>query len=203
MKQNNLKKFPNGFTLIEILIIILILGVIGAALTGVLSRTFRANNKSQVLGNVKQNGQNAINDLSQTIRSAQDIVCINPQTDGKVITLKNKEGTLVRYIFVDPTSTENGVLKKDFPSYILNSIRVSNTDNFCDLTQVPLQQPSDLTDQNISKGVSVEEGKFNRFEKHTLGIYFVVKVAKNAPKDFSNQIGGTGMEVFSTTVQLR
>jgi prepilin-type N-terminal cleavage/methylation domain-containing protein len=68
---------PNhGFTLIETLIGLAVVGIIGSVIFSVLGRTFQSNAKTVTISTIKQNGQNALTQIDQMIRGADSLVCI-------------------------------------------------------------------------------------------------------------------------------
>ncbi len=92
MKQTNSLK--NGFSLIEILMAIAILG----GITVVLSQSFfaisRASTKSELVKDMKQSGDFSIRVIEQMIRSNAGMVsaCVTTGTTSNQITIRNPDG---------------------------------------------------------------------------------------------------------------
>lgn len=61
----------NGFTLIEILVVLVLFSSVGSIIASILFTTLRGNSKATVLINVKQNGNYAISQIEKTVRDAQ------------------------------------------------------------------------------------------------------------------------------------
>lgn len=61
-----------GYTLIELLAVIIVMVVVGVIVTGILSSSLRGGSKSNVLGNVIQNGNNAITQISKMLTFARN-----------------------------------------------------------------------------------------------------------------------------------
>lgn len=62
-----------GFTLVELLAVVGILGIVGSILFGVLYTTLRGSNKSESLLVLQQNGQNVLSQMTKSIRFAKKI----------------------------------------------------------------------------------------------------------------------------------
>lgn len=73
--------FQLGYTLIELLAVITIVVVVGVIITGILISSLRGGNKSNVLDNVRQNGNSTITQMSKMIIYAQSF---NGMSDGTV-----------------------------------------------------------------------------------------------------------------------
>ncbi len=69
MRLQNQK--PNGYTLIELLAVMVVLIVVGAVVGQILFSVLRGTNKANTLSDVNQNGNYAISQISKMIRSAQ------------------------------------------------------------------------------------------------------------------------------------
>jgi prepilin-type N-terminal cleavage/methylation domain-containing protein len=139
-----------GFTIIEVLVAILILGVIGYILSDILIRSLNNGRKSQVIGNVKQNAQNAMNIMIEDFRNADQIVCTDPT--GTSIVMYNKNGTYTRITyFPEVAGTSNGYFEEDIPS----PANTVDSLNWCDTTVHPMSNPIKLTDNSIISGVSM------------------------------------------------
>src|ERR1035437_2671426 len=69
MKKN--QNFQRGYTLIELLAVISIVVVVGVIVAGILISSLRGGSKSNVLDNVRQNGDDAITQMSKMIIYAQ------------------------------------------------------------------------------------------------------------------------------------
>lgn len=68
-----MKKFQKGFTLIELITVIAILSVIGGIVVSVITVTFRATRKSDLLENARQNGDTALSLMVKNIRFAKSL----------------------------------------------------------------------------------------------------------------------------------
>lgn len=64
------KESSRGFTLIEVLAVMLVFGIIGSVAAGILVTTLRTSNKSAILTTVKQNGDYAITQITKILRNS-------------------------------------------------------------------------------------------------------------------------------------
>ncbi len=124
-----MKKVTQGFTLIEMLVVISILSVVGVLILNIFTRTLRGGNKTQIIGTIKQNGQSILENMDKTIRSSDNVVCPTitpPATSSGLDTLVVvKNGVYTRYRFISPNSTDitygdcksvNGCILQDNPT---------------------------------------------------------------------------------------
>ena len=79
--RKRILNFQSGYTLIELLAVITIVVVVGVIVTGILISSLRGGSKSNVLDNVRQNGNDAITQMSKMIIYAQSF---NGMSDGTV-----------------------------------------------------------------------------------------------------------------------
>lgn len=62
-----------GFTLVELLVVIAVMSVIGTISTDLFSSVIRGGNKANVINEVKQNGQQALDVMERYIRNAATV----------------------------------------------------------------------------------------------------------------------------------
>lgn len=194
-----------GFSLLEIILVIGILGVIGAYSSNLLTRTFQSSTKSELTGKLKINGQNALNIISETIRMSDAVVCYDPVAGSKKwIVVRDLSGKYIMFRFVDPVGTpvtQNGYIARQpdlTPYAITNPIT-----GYCTTPNPALDPALDvfITDINLINGVSITGGEFiqvsGSFNKDTVTIKFNV----NPP---GNPVSGSYDVVnMQTTVQVR
>src|SRR5205807_752712 len=110
----------NGFSLIEVLVAIVALSLVTFTAANLMFNTFKNSTKTQVVGTVKQAGQNVLNSFSDEVRSASGVVCITDSTNventtnGQTLVIKNND-QYIRYRFVDETGIKNGSINRDEP----------------------------------------------------------------------------------------
>lgn len=83
----------DGFTLLEMLVSIAIIAIVSVVLSQVFISTLRSNTKAEILKEVKQNGDLAVESITRMIQNAADAWCpsassfstLNP--DGEVTTI--------------------------------------------------------------------------------------------------------------------
>lgn len=187
-----------GFTLIEALITLAILGVIGFILSDIISRGFRNTNKTQIIGTIKQNGQNALNIMDQTIRSSEAVVCTSASPARIVIVKRPK---YIRYTLIPETTSANGYITEETLDVPVPP--PSDETTFC-TSGLATPDRTILTDQNTVTGASLKGGKFSLISengaKDSVEIEFILGPGiKTGPaySDTANNIN------FKTTVQLR
>ncbi len=71
-----IKNNQQGFTLIEILVVITIIGVLTGITADIFIQIVRGSNKANVVTEIKQNGDNILNQLERTIRNAEEITAM-------------------------------------------------------------------------------------------------------------------------------
>lgn len=191
-----------GFTLIETLVSIAIVGVIGYILVDLVTRSIQGNNKTRLLSVVKQNGQTALNILDTTIRNADNVVC--PSSGSSVVmTVRDKQSKYIRIAFVPPSpSYQNGFIKQE---ELVAPANQSQIPSLCSLGSV--SSVKILTDTDRTTGVSVDQGQFTisspTTAKESVVIRFKVKPGVNLGANFTEQLGDSAGMSFQTTVQLR
>lgn len=191
----------NGFSLVEVIVSITIISIVGVTLTTILNRTFQANDKSQLIGVIRQNGSLALNIMQEVIRTSEKVVCT--KSDNTVLVVQKRTGSLVRFSIKSDVSADNPAIIEDFPV-----IPPTNPNTFADLctTVTPTSDATYITNKDATYGVQAENLIFTLISgsdtNNGVKVSFTLKQAKNAPDNFSNQVGG-GFETFQTTVYIR
>lgn len=199
-----------GFTLVELLVVVAVLSIAGILVLTIFTRSLRGSNKSQIISNIKQNGQSVLENMDKTIRNADNVVCASSNN----LVVVNR-GTYTRYRFINPSPLSNppvnGFIQKDNPEK--QNVADSNpprqetdpefVNRVCDSNN-PMLQATALTDINTKTGVSVENGLFTRGRqagsKDSVTIKFNLLPGVSAPAAIVGQIEPVS---FQTTVQLR
>lgn len=205
-----------GFTLVEVLVAISIVGIVGTILVAIFSNTLKGSNKSQILASIKQNGQSLLETIDKTIRSSDNVVCptvTSPATISSLDTLVVvKNGTYTRYRIAPPTNhtvpsscwDKNGCIVVDNPTPGPSEATPTPFINRVCNSSDPMSQAQILTDTNPQAGTLVVSGAFTRNRasgfKDQVTIAFTLQPGKDAPAAIRGQIDDT---VFSTTIQLR
>lgn len=145
-----------GFSLVEVILVMGIIGVVGFVISNLLTRTYRTSSDADTISTLKRNGEIASTGLSEIIRMADGVVCYNPSTGpAQLIIIRDKAGKYTRFRFVNPTSTDNGYIAKQE-----NVSPVGELNSFCLDGPVPNQEVA-LTDKNNNSGVSISNGLFS------------------------------------------
>ncbi|OGE25504.1 hypothetical protein A3C26_02225 [Candidatus Daviesbacteria bacterium RIFCSPHIGHO2_02_FULL_39_12] len=218
-----------SFTLVELLVVMGVLAIVGTLILVIFTNALKGNNKTQIVGIIKQNGQAVLEVMDKTIRNADNIVCVT--TSGKTLAIV-KNGVYTRYRFVPPNNTNlaigncgnrtgevtaNGCFQQDSPVQPTPPAAGSDMklfiDGICVTDYDSLINPITLTDTNSQTGVSVEcinnsctspneifkKGPSAGF-KDQVTVKFQVAPAVGVPQSVAGQIDAAQ---FQTTVQLR
>lgn len=199
--MNKSFKLNFGFSLIEVVIGIAIIGVVGGVMAVILNRTYKGSNKTTLIGNLKQNGQTALNTIDSTLRQGEAIVCPQNSAISDTIVVQTKEeGKYIRFKFsLQPSDkSRNGTIEQE-TLMLINPTQVQG------LCSVPAASPVKLTDDREQSGVSVTKGGFtvlkNRGVKDVVTIEFDLGPPIGTGISF-DQIIQNNIN-FKTSVQLR
>lgn len=196
----------NGFTLVEALISISILGVVGLIAMNILTRTFQGGTKSTLIGDVKQNGEIALNIIDKTIRASDAVICSSTTATDSTLALYTKANEYIRFkiAFQPGNKSSNGYIQEDMP-VVTNSALA--TQDLCDFTKFAENQKYYLTDVNTISGVSVTTGSFtvnkNPGFKDFVNISFDIAPPVATGLTFDQILGGGNIVQFKTTVEIR
>lgn len=185
-----MKNSQRAFTVAEVLVVIGVLTLMGVILTETFFRSIRGSSKAQVISNIKQNGQSALETMDKTIRNSEIVVCVS--STGSTLTLL-QGGIYTRYRFNPPTGGSN-------PANGFISV-----DSLTDCTS-PLVANSyqTLTDTDSRAGVSVTAATFSRSKlagfKDKVEVEFEVAEPVGTPTALGSQIDPVR---FKTSVGLR
>ena len=203
-----------GFTIIEVIVTITVVSTLVYLLSNLLSSTLKGSSKAQLLGIIKQNGQQALDLIADTIRSSDEVVCVRLDSgvnstagSGKIITVFN-QGRYISFQINPEISVASGRITQ------LTRVVTSATEPIDNAGLLALCDPPQgmnvdwiRTGFLTGSGVSVKDGQFTVIKsagaKNTVQIQFDLAPAVGAGSGYENQLGGSGVLRFQTTVQLR
>ena len=145
----------NGFTLIEMLIVIAVLSVVTVLVLVIFTRNLRANNKSQIVLSIKHNGQAALETIDKTIRNSYGIACPTSPGVSQSIAIRTGDGQYSRF------RISNGAILQDYPEKQLAQTQQQFEAQLCDMSD-PIQTASAITDTNPLTGVYLKSGSFEK-----------------------------------------
>ncbi|MDO8573980.1 MAG: type II secretion system protein [Candidatus Daviesbacteria bacterium] len=224
-KEKCLPAGRQGFTLVEMLVVMAITAIVGTMLMVIFTNTLRGSNKAQILAVIKQNGQAVLDNMDKNIRGADNVICPTPSNPSNTLVIV-KNGCYTRYKFVDPTPdpnpTQNGQIQQDNPQpdpstpCTQNSPAPTPVDIQAFINNVcldPMVNPTILTDTNSQTGVSIIKTKDSIGNdlpffvpsnpsgfKKSVTIQFALKPGVDVPAAISDQIDPV---TFQTTIELR
>lgn len=193
-------KSTKGFTLAEILVTMAVFAILGGMIVSIFASTLRGSNKSQILANIKQNGQAVLDVMDKTIRGADNVVCYinDPSRPATLIVVRN--GAYTRYQFVSPTISANGYIFQDSPPQPEPATKLA-LEALC--INPPIS-PQILTDTNPKTGVSVGNAIFQLSaqpgSKQFVSVTLELAPGREAPQVIAGQIDPV---IFKTTIELR
>lgn len=193
----------DGFSMIEVLIAVTIVGVIGVFVSMILTRSYRASTQSSSIGKLKENGQVAMDNMVEAIRNAEGVVCYGGTAIRKnVIVIRNLQGNYIRFRFVDPGVAGNAVTSN---GYIMKQegLDPANYSTFCTDSSLTVPAAIVLTNNDNYSGVSVSGGKFDKLTPNTASkdsvmISFIVN--RSLTQGSTTESDAVSMQ---TTVQVR
>lgn len=97
LKQKDLPNVPRlagaGFTLLELLVSVTILGVIGTLVAQAFFTVFRINSKTEILQSVKQSGERTLLTMTRIIQNAQEVsICPSDGVPLDSLAIVNSDG---------------------------------------------------------------------------------------------------------------
>ena len=113
-----------GFTLLEMVVSIAIVALVATVLSQVFISTLRTNTKTEILKDMKQNGELALENMVRMIQNAQDITstCESTGTSSQTITLLNPDGKETSLgCIVDATITRLASTSAEGTEYLTSS----------------------------------------------------------------------------------
>lgn len=120
-----------GYTLIELLAVMMVFVVIGTFLVSILVTSLRSNNKTNSITNVRQNGQFVIEQLSKNIREAHAVITPYPcgsldvPVSSNTVTITEVNGGQITYSCTGTNIASNGANLLDDTSIIVQSCSFS------------------------------------------------------------------------------
>lgn len=115
----NNKSYKLGFSLVELVVVVAIMGIVSLLGLRSLQRTIVTGGKSQVVNSVRENGDYAITEIERILRSATEVThigatylanarCPNTAITGDGITLKLQDNLYSAISFSNNNITVNG-----------------------------------------------------------------------------------------------
>ena len=119
MKNQNL-----GFTLVELLIVVTLIGFIGTITSQIFIINLRSQVKSELLKEVKQNGDYALSAMEMMIRNAVNISSLQCNIPSDELTITNQDGFTTTF-----SCTNGSKIASNTSSLTSNKVVVYNCSN--------------------------------------------------------------------------
>ncbi|MBU2577209.1 type II secretion system GspH family protein [Patescibacteria group bacterium] len=97
MSQIKIFKENKGYSLMEMIVVISLLGVVGVIVSGFLISTMKANSKAEITKEVRQNGDYVLSVLQGAILNSLSVSCTNPSANIKIIRVTDLNNQITDY----------------------------------------------------------------------------------------------------------
>lgn len=122
-----------GFTLVEMLAVIIVFIIIGSIMLSILVTTFRTSQKTDTLSQVRENGNYVITQMAKSIRDATGLVapfpCVTPATVS-AMTILTPDHDQITYDCTIPPSPTPATIASNSASILDTSSVALNTCSF-------------------------------------------------------------------------
>lgn len=141
--KKNLKKTLNsrGFTLIEMLVVVAIVGIVATISTQIVLSLIRSNNKTNVQNEVRQNGSYTIDLMERDIRAATEA----SSNTSKDLTLANPDGSSSVYTCALKQAGSNGFINRNSNPLLNTDLSTGVAVSACSFTIAPNSNPQLIT----------------------------------------------------------
>jgi len=126
----------NGFTLIELIVVIGVLGVVSIIFLSTIVNTLRGTNKANITGTVRQNGNYALGQIARTIRTAATVTtpslpcnASSSPTSSTTLSVVSASGSSATYVCT--ASPSANIMFNGNPLLDANSVTVTNCTFTC------------------------------------------------------------------------
>lgn len=136
----------NGFTMIELLVTIGILGLVMVAATNLFFISLKSKNKTESITSIKQSGNYAIQIMSMMIRNAKNLTC----DDTTQIIITNPDNQTTTFSCT-AAADDSGRIASNSAKLVSNYVKSCNFS--CDLTSNPNVATIDFT---LAKGEATD-----------------------------------------------
>lgn len=211
--SNTKQQKARGFTILETVISISIIGILGVIFANTLTQGLRSQNKATLIAQAKQNGSLILSALEKDIHGAERIICVGnnsnllgcvnnaTQTCGDTLVLK-KGPIYSRYRF---TTLAGGAGTIGLEEDLAINTATSDMSYLCSDTTPPTRI-NYLTNVNQLNGVSVTGGVFTRKIQagfnDLVTITFNINAVPTAGQTVESSLIPGGVP-FTTTVGVR
>lgn len=130
-----------GFTLIEMLVVVAIVGVVATISTQIVLSLIRSNNKTNVQNEVKQNGSYTIDLIERDVRAATAAI----STDSTNLTLTSQDGSTVAYTCGVKSSGNNGFIRRNSNPLLNTDLNSGVAVGSCSFVIAPSTNPQLIT----------------------------------------------------------
>lgn len=102
--MNHTRKYSSGFSLVELLIVVVLMGMISIMISEVFIMTIRSHVKSEIIKEIKQSGDFAMSVMESMVRNATDITVPSCNTNLQTFTITNPDGNDTTFDCSDSTA---------------------------------------------------------------------------------------------------
>ena len=172
--RNSSSRRREGFTLLELLVVIGIISILGVITADIFSNVTRSYNKAEIINRVQRTGNTVLAQMTKEIRNARQVVSPTPGSSGSSLTIKDFSGNSAIFSFVPPDADDNGFVSR-------NGVLIS--------------------DDDFSNGVNVTSLFFNVLD--TGPVVIGITISLEQPLGAPGRIDFQAKTDLTTTVSLR